>query len=350
MDSSPLDDFKETFLDLLALDSPHDAIPLSNHLTRLPLDQLLQLPLLSFTYHFLTQRPTNRLDKPEWFFSHILTFLTTHSPFLDTVVLPLLRSHGYTVHPITYFLHALFDAMKRKMRTDLELIAALDDKQGLIMHYMDQVLDFDQSVKAILSPFGLTFDDQCIDVITKHHDWFSTWIQCQVDIGKRIFEVGLEGAWEFVGEMNGSQELDLGDFGGISEMVGMNEEEKVSKLAYNVINLLETMTRTCLHSNANILLTPIIEKYMALPPHPFLALFTALHLNTLQTLLLTTSSILDSYDREIAILKLPTSDTRGVEMYDRLRKRKGRLEILARVLGTVFFVREVVGGWGEEMV
>ena len=43
---------------------------------------LLEPLRVRFAFHFDTDRPTKRLDKPEWFLTHLLQALETHLPFL----------------------------------------------------------------------------------------------------------------------------------------------------------------------------------------------------------------------------------------------------------------------------
>ena len=44
---------------------------------------------MRFKFHFMAKALTNRLDKPAWFFSNILSTIERHSPFLDLIIQPL---------------------------------------------------------------------------------------------------------------------------------------------------------------------------------------------------------------------------------------------------------------------
>lgn len=50
---------------------------------------------MRFRYHFDGKRQTNRLDKPEWYFTHVLNLMHEHKPFMTTNIQPLLAKGGY---------------------------------------------------------------------------------------------------------------------------------------------------------------------------------------------------------------------------------------------------------------
>lgn len=50
---------------------------------------------MRFRYHFDGKRQTNRLDKPEWYFTHVLNLMHEHKPFMTTHIQPLLEKGGY---------------------------------------------------------------------------------------------------------------------------------------------------------------------------------------------------------------------------------------------------------------
>ncbi|RKO99517.1 hypothetical protein CXG81DRAFT_20398 [Caulochytrium protostelioides] len=59
------------------------------------LRQLAVLPAIQFRYHFMGNKPTNRLDKPEWWCTHLTTLMRTTEPFFDRMVQPLLDENGF---------------------------------------------------------------------------------------------------------------------------------------------------------------------------------------------------------------------------------------------------------------
>lgn len=52
--------------------------------------------ILRFRFHFDGQRATNRLDKPEWYFNHILDRLVEHEKFLKIDIQKLFELSGET--------------------------------------------------------------------------------------------------------------------------------------------------------------------------------------------------------------------------------------------------------------
>lgn len=48
-----------------------------------------------FIFHFTGTKQTNRRDKPEWFFTQILTWIKDHADWVARNVQPIARSAGY---------------------------------------------------------------------------------------------------------------------------------------------------------------------------------------------------------------------------------------------------------------
>lgn len=83
-----------------------------------------------FRFHFLLQnkQPTNRLDKPEWFFLHVIKCIRDHLPFMTLVMTPLFFHHklvdnaeGNTDALFT-FIELLLEVVDEKVGGDLELL------------------------------------------------------------------------------------------------------------------------------------------------------------------------------------------------------------------------------------
>lgn len=54
----------------------------------IPVSVLLSSLEKRFLYHFCGDKPTNRLDKPEWMFTQVLKYIKDHEDFLDEWVQP----------------------------------------------------------------------------------------------------------------------------------------------------------------------------------------------------------------------------------------------------------------------
>ena len=58
-----------------------------------PIEVLVQPLEMRFRYHFDGDKPTNRIDRPEYFLSHITTLLNDYSAFVSDHVQPVLLRH-----------------------------------------------------------------------------------------------------------------------------------------------------------------------------------------------------------------------------------------------------------------
>lgn len=60
----------------------------------LPIELLIQPLKKRFLYHFYGNRKTNRIDRPEWYFTQILTWVRDHQDYIGTWVQPVIEKFG----------------------------------------------------------------------------------------------------------------------------------------------------------------------------------------------------------------------------------------------------------------
>ena len=119
----------------------------------LPLE-VMALPIEQrFIYHFSGNKPTNRLDKPEYFLSHITDLISTYSGFLDNALQPLLIQHfrgsdlSFTpayIDATTAFITALLPMLRRKLQSFASQLAS---QPQLLSHLVHEVMAFDTTLQ-----------------------------------------------------------------------------------------------------------------------------------------------------------------------------------------------------------
>lgn len=60
----------------------------------LPISLLVQPLRKRFLYHFYGSRQTNRVDKPEWYFTQILSWIRDHTDFVQKWIQPVIDKLG----------------------------------------------------------------------------------------------------------------------------------------------------------------------------------------------------------------------------------------------------------------
>ena len=118
----------------------------------LPLEVMVQPLALRFRYHFYGNKPTNRLDKPEYFLSHALDLLDQHNIFLSDYLQPILddRIRASEVAESTYtdsisaFITALLPLLKEKC---LSLLPQLVHEPQLLSHFVHELMSFDTTLR-----------------------------------------------------------------------------------------------------------------------------------------------------------------------------------------------------------
>lgn len=100
---------------------------------------------LRFRYHFQTDRPTNRLDKPEWAFTNILDLLFDQKVFIEDYLQPLLNLSGFS------HVNAKSELVSQLLRLPLDLLRRrmpyLLDHPPLLAHTIYQTVVFDDAVR-----------------------------------------------------------------------------------------------------------------------------------------------------------------------------------------------------------
>lgn len=115
----------------------------------LAVEVLVQPLSQRFAYHFTGEKATNRLDKPEYFLTHVLDLLSKYADFVQDTLQPVLLNHfrrsdlAFTpayIDAISALITALLPILHRKLRTFAKQIA---DQPSLLSHLVQEVLTFD---------------------------------------------------------------------------------------------------------------------------------------------------------------------------------------------------------------
>lgn len=139
--------------DLLANERARSKVSATPPLVLLPLDVLVQPLEMRFRYHFDGDRPTNRLDKPEYFLSHVLSLLNSYVEFVIDTVQPVISSHFRTtdlafsavyIDATSALITALLPMVKKKIFSVLPQVAK---QPQLLSHTMQEIMNFDTTIR-----------------------------------------------------------------------------------------------------------------------------------------------------------------------------------------------------------
>ncbi|KAI0639075.1 TIP-1 family-domain-containing protein [Trametes polyzona] len=162
---------------------------------------LVQPIALRFKYHFEGTRQTNRLDKPEWYFTHIVNESHEHRPFMESIIQSLLASTDYrTVNAWREFTLQLLPVLERKLR---RTIPALLAHPPILAHTIYQALAFDTALKdegfdlpgttAVSTEDTEKHWDGVSEVILGKKEWFEAWVE-----GERKSTVAMDQYFEII--------------------------------------------------------------------------------------------------------------------------------------------------------
>lgn len=113
-----------------------------------PIALLLKPFRQRFEYHFSGVRQTNRLDKPEWYLTQILTWAKDNHIFVGQNIQPAALKAGLAEHNVRLeFVRGLVQLTMEKLNEDVGEIF-LDE--NLFAHLLDEVLSFELELKEFL--------------------------------------------------------------------------------------------------------------------------------------------------------------------------------------------------------
>ncbi|KAH9813247.1 RINT-1/TIP-20 [Melampsora americana] len=175
--------------------SPKKPINLDYRMVWCPLPNLIAMksivkPLeLRFRYHFDSQRSTNRLDKPEWYFDHILHRLEEHERFVRGDVQRLMDMNGYGhLDAMTQFSILLIEMIEKKLKQTIPQILEI---KPLLAHTIYKAIEFDTSIKERgfqpIQSSDSSKDEAWLgttEVILGNEEWFEVWFEAE----KKFFE------------------------------------------------------------------------------------------------------------------------------------------------------------------
>jgi hypothetical protein len=160
-----------------------------------PLDVLVQPLAMRFRYHFEGDKPTNRLDRPEYFLSHVTTLLDDYSAFMSDYVQPVLFKHfrgtDLALNPVyidamSAFITALLPMLRTKITSLLPKVAG---QPQLLSHLVHEMMSFDSAVRdtwAYDGGYGLSGWNGLSWEFLVQGDWFGQWLRVEKECMHRL--------------------------------------------------------------------------------------------------------------------------------------------------------------------
>lgn len=227
-------------LNLQKQELQHRELSVSQHIRDDP-PPLLPLTVLAnaleqrFDYHFTGNKPTNRLDKPEFFLNHVTSLIADYSDFMQDNVQPILLKHfGHSdlaftpayLDATTAFINALLPMVRRKLDRVAKQVAS---QPSLLSHLVQEVIQFDNTLKEAYSysPTSAAANWRGLS----HHllntsGYFEQWLAAERDFAFTRYQAI----------------IDANDAGELDYDAASSDATKPSKAAVRLNDLLETIT------------------------------------------------------------------------------------------------------------
>ncbi|MCJ1398688.1 hypothetical protein MMC11_001889 [Xylographa trunciseda] len=204
-------------------------------LVLLPLEVMMKPLEMRFKYHFDGDRATNRLDKPEFFLSHVIGLINTYDDFFAINLQPVLgryfRGSNLALNTCyidsnSAFITAVLPMLRDKV---FSLLPQIAKQPQLLSHLMHELMSFDASIRddwGYDGGFGSDGWKGLTWEVLVRKDWFGKWLKVEKDFALSRYENIIAPAE--------SREIDYD-----SVDPGMT---KPTKAAIRVNDLLETIT------------------------------------------------------------------------------------------------------------
>ncbi|SPO23851.1 uncharacterized protein UTRI_03618_B [Ustilago trichophora] len=232
---------------------------------------LIEPMLLRFRYHFDGDRSTNRLDKPEWYMSHIASLIRTQAPLFvpakhgvpgsGGAVVRLNRAYANAPSPSsssrkfyrhidTYaeLLHGLLTPLRRKLASTMP---SLLDHPSLLAHTVFQALTFDADLAETFPPsltvIGGAGTRKISDDVLDNSNWFDRWLDGEKDFALRRFEeiMNSPDAWAIGSSDSLADDDEQIFYSSLSDNPPSAEEEggqRTTKSARSTIEILDSVS------------------------------------------------------------------------------------------------------------
>lgn len=176
--------FAKAFLNLIQLQVIGEELDAESVEGLYPLNALIKPISQRFKFHFEMDRETNKLDKPEWYFTHVLNVIEDHRQFMETSIQPLLSQTSFKhLDAWREFAYLLLALLARKLKKTVPLLLSYP---SLLAHTVYQALAFDTAlVNTGFSLAKTTGADKASEsepwlgtseVILGRREWFTAWV------------------------------------------------------------------------------------------------------------------------------------------------------------------------------
>ncbi|KAH8548325.1 TIP-1 family-domain-containing protein, partial [Umbelopsis sp. PMI_123] len=342
--------FEQAFSDLLLLQLPLTGLDESggtveedSYQALVPIQLMLDALSLRFRFHFEGSRPTNRLDKPEWYMNHTIQTISQHLPFIIGVVQPVIdkyNSPSLRNSAKTDFITGILNDLKRKLQKSIPQIL---QQPALLSHTIHESLSFDQTLRerfAYNAPKGSEFNLGLAQVIVGNTKWFDAWLQMEKEFAVDRFNeiVHDRNAWDFTSDGDDKEGPEYTHDDEDDDYEDDKDTVLATKSASRILSLVEGITES-------YRLLPLFEQR--------LRFLMEIQIDLLESYHRRIASAVDSFEALSLIRSVPVPGAlpdavTGVMTSTEKSGTTGGLQRLCRWWASAITVRDRILEWGED--
>lgn len=170
-----------------------DVNPVMDRITTdsLPLDIMVRAVLIRFFYHFMGQRPTNSLERPEWFLTYVLDMITSHLDLASQLQVQ----------------QTFVSAMAQIVELKVNSVRSAASSPPYLSRFVKELVEFDHAVSTAVPQLHW---EGCAGLLLRNDECFHNWLgEEQRVVEHRLDEIlQASDVWEHVNTTEGCSEAE----------------------------------------------------------------------------------------------------------------------------------------------
>ncbi|KAG5518333.1 hypothetical protein PMAC_003130 [Pneumocystis sp. 'macacae'] len=142
---------------------------------------------IQFRYHFMEKRKTNRIDKPEWFYTYILDTISSFSDFFCTEIQNIVDETAENDrNSLNEFITCLLKILKEKIQASMKFLLV---DVHIFSHFIHETIKFDNVLEQDFGYFPYKGQwNGIINTVLGKPETFTTWIELEKKFSMEQFQ------------------------------------------------------------------------------------------------------------------------------------------------------------------
>lgn len=143
----------------------------------IPIRFIMNADLILLRFHYMSDKPTNILGRPDMLFDEIVKLINDQLMFFNDAIQPCYGEGSANAHSL--WVKVLLGLSRKRIQSDLPRVYQTE----LYPAYIQKILDFDLKIRAYVEK-----GDECILIVLENTEYYQRWVSLEVS-GKQAFKL-----------------------------------------------------------------------------------------------------------------------------------------------------------------